>query len=365
MPPQHPTNEPNSNTPPGEDTPDNERPADAHPSTLRAPLTTDLNRRSLPISARNGPRDPLDKYTHAPMPKIYDGHPTDIFSLIDLKVIDEWDSYPACKLFALPFGIEARVQSRHNSIRARIFAAAAEITQSQQMGVSAPKPSEKARRQNYTPSAFLIYNLTEAQRNTLLEKTVWSSVDISFRVALPEPNLPDFLFSIKGFCTLAKDLVRNMVAEVWQDEETQTSLQAISRAASNNGHADSQTNIKAFTESLEVKRLDVKERGNILAPRFNIHAESKYIKDHNVWAQIRDFLASRQYTSNMLGRGTTRVAPYECGICYSVDHPRGLCPFPSVAGWNGPTWRPESEGPRSRGKGSRGGPSRRSYSGWK
>lgn len=337
MPPQHPTKEPNSNTSPGDDTPGKELPPDAPLSTLCALLTTDLNRRSLPTSARSVPHDPLDKYTKAQMPKIYDGHPTDIFSLIDPKVVDEWDSRPACKLFALPFGIEARNRSRHNSIRACIFAAVAEITQSQQMGISAPKPSKQAKRLNYTPSAFLIYNLTEAQRRTLLEKTVWSSIDISFRVALPEPNLPDFLFNIKGFTTMSMDLVRSMVVAVWQDKETQTSLQMISQAAANKEHTYSQSNIKAFTESLEVKRLDVKEKGDILAPRFNIHAESKYIKDHNLWAQIQDFLSDCQYSSNMLGRGTTQIAPYECRICYSVDHPHGLCPFPSIAGWNRPS----------------------------
>jgi hypothetical protein len=51
---------------------------------------------------------------------------------------------------------------------------------------------------------------------------------------------------------------------------------------------------------------------------------------------LRDFLASRNYETLVLGRGWTRNLPLDCGFCHSADHPMGLCPFPDVPGWNGP-----------------------------
>ena len=169
--------------------------------------------------------DPLDKYTRAMMPKINDAHPTAIFDLIDLSVIDEWDSYPEGKLAAIPFGSEVRNVDLHDDIRNRIFIAAAEITKAQQISVSGPRPSAHARETRRYPSTFLIYDLSELQRRTLLERQVWSSTEITFRVVPILPCHSDFLFSIAGLTTLTTDTVRDMIFKVWQDKETRAMIQ--------------------------------------------------------------------------------------------------------------------------------------------
>jgi hypothetical protein len=95
--------------------------------------------------------------------------------------------------------------------------------------------------------------------------------------------------------------------------------------------------INGFIASAYVTRLDVKIKGDQVKPRFNVYADSNYIKCPRMWAQIREFLAGRNYKSTRIGYGRTVIAPNNCGICHSADHPRGLCPFPDVPGWNGPT----------------------------
>ena len=145
------------------------------------------------------------------MPKIHDTNPTAIFDLIDLSIINEWDSFPEGKLVAIPFGNEVNKLYQHDDIRRKIFNAAAEITKAQHAAVAGPRPHANARQNTHPPHTFLIYNLSELQHRTLLERTVWSSAEITFRVAPLLLTKPDFLFSIAGLSTLATDNVCDMI----------------------------------------------------------------------------------------------------------------------------------------------------------
>lgn len=315
-------------------------------AALRAIVTTNRDLANLAITTRNTPANPLDKYTNAPMPSVNNAHPTAIFDRIDLSMIDTWDSLPEGKLATIPFGNEVTDISRHDNIQMRIFKVAAEITQGQQVSVSGPGPNTNARESGQPPSTFLIYNLSELQHRTLLERPVWSSSEITFRVVPLMPSRSDFLFSIAGLSTLATESVRDMVNNVWRDVTTLTEIQAITQAINDGIPANNGQEIENFINSLEVKRLDVKEKKGTLAPRFNIYASSKHIQDLSVWGRIRHLLATRLYSSTILGRGITKLAPFNCRVCHGADHPRGLCPFPGIAGWNGPLWRPEGNNNR-------------------
>lgn len=152
-----------------------------------------------------------------------------------------------------------------------------------------------------TPGTFLIYNLSELQRRILLERPIWSSTNITFRVVPPQPTHPDLLFSIAGLSTLATDSVREMVHKVWNNAETLTELQEIGQEPDDDGIVTSQEVIVDFISSLEVKRLDVKEKKGTPAPRFNIYADPTHIQSLKTWGNLRHALASQSYTSLTLG----------------------------------------------------------------
>ena len=330
---------------------------------LRSIVTTNRDHGSRATAARNTIWDPIDKYNKSPMPKIHDANPTAIFDLIDLSVIDEWDSFPEGKLAAIPFGNEVNKLYRHDDIRRKIFNAAAEITKAQHAAVAGPRPHANARQNARPPHTFLIYNLSELQRRTLLERTVWSSAEITFRVAPLLPTKPDFLFSITGLSTLATDDVREMILNTWRKKET---LIVVKAAIQTTDEATPTTNLRTledFLNTLEVKRLDIKEKKGALAPEFNVYAKADYIKDHNVWGDLHHSLATQQYHSTMLGRGNVRVIPFNCRICHGVDHPSGLCPFPNITEWKGPTGRESDEDTGTGNEGNRG-PSPRQNRRW-
>ncbi|KAH9019244.1 hypothetical protein EDB84DRAFT_1566144 [Lactarius hengduanensis] len=167
-----------------------------------------------PILGTLTPRNALDKYTTRPLPSVHDAHPTAVFTNIDFDLVTEWDRHESGKLLAHPFDLEALNLTSHKSIRERIFTAISEITKSLEVEVSAPRPSTTAKSKDHAPTVFLIYNLTSEQMQFLLQRGVWSSQSITFRILPFSPPCPNFLFSLGGFFTHSRDTVFTIIQQV-------------------------------------------------------------------------------------------------------------------------------------------------------
>jgi hypothetical protein len=320
-----------------------ESPTTTAPSALIARLSAAAARET--SDNRRGPsRNPLDKYTNAKMPTVHDAFPTSILDHIDLHLVAKWETCPGEKLLAQPFDNVAQSMDLLNGARNRIFAAITEITQSKSVGVAAPIPSENAIRTRRTPSTFLIYNLDAQQRVLLLDRFVWASSSITFHITPLDPPCPDFLFALKDFSIMLEQDIYEMVYTIWHDEASCIFLGSIvdlilDSPTTEDRHSV-ETCIRTFIASMYVSRLDAKGKGDAPAPRFNIYANGALIRNDNAWCRIRAYFANRTYSSPLLGQATTQLTPFTCYLCHGVDHPRGLCPFPDIIGWNGPPLRP-------------------------
>ncbi|KAI9451945.1 hypothetical protein BJY52DRAFT_1226400 [Lactarius psammicola] len=194
-----------------------------------------------------------------------------------------------------------------------------------------PKPPAK----NLCPMSFLMYNLTNHQKQLLLNRGVWSSQTITFRVAPFFPTNPNYLFTIKGFSTLIEEHVQTLIYNVWHDNETTAFAQATIEATPERDCTTLALAIRSFLNSLSVTCLNIKECGGALTPHFNIYTIRATIPYHSTWLDIRKHLSNRIYFTAAHGRGIMQMNPYTCGICCGVKHLKGLCPFPDIAGWNG------------------------------
>jgi hypothetical protein len=324
-------------------------PTHCPPPSLEARLKAAAERNATPNLNGGLPREPIDKYTNADMPSVHDAHPTAILDHIDIELVGQWEKYAAGKLLALPFDREIRDPKLHSLVKEKIFTAVTEITKSREIGVSAPLRSQEAEEHNQFPSAFLIYSLTEAQCDLLLQRKVWSSTAITFRVTKLNPPCPDLLFTITGFSTLVTNDILDMVHTVWQGDDVLSLIDTITDSFPEEVRTEVQSSIQAFIGSVRVTRLDYKASGDTLQPHFNVYASGSLISSDDIWAYLRDFLASRSYASPMHGQGMTVIARFNCSLCHGVDHPRGLCPFPAIPGWNGPGTRPSNTNGRGRG----------------
>jgi len=316
-----------------------------HAPRLTTGRSTSLQDRLLAAKERNtslqpakgAPRDPLDKYIKGNMPKVHVADSTATLNFIDIDLVIEWENYDRGKLIAIPFSIEADKIENHVTIGEHLLTAATEITQAENLGISTPTPSDDATRYGHIPTSFLIYNLSDDNINTLMQRGIWSSQAITFRVTELHPPRPDFLFTIRGLTTRDDDSILDMVKIAWEGNTIQNIIEDIVKSFDEDCQTIIRTNIHQFLCSIQVKRLDFKTKGKVEAPRFNIYADGQFILDDNDWFHLRESLANLPYASPMQGRATTELSPATCSICHGVDHPTGMCDFQKMDDWNGPT----------------------------
>lgn len=277
----------------------------------------------------------LAKYTNAVMPEIQDEAPLSLLEGINKEQLLAWLQTATGKVLARPFDVEVKHQPNQVEIAKTLIAVANDITGQSNIAVAAPIRDKESSDGGRHPYTFLIHNLTPSSVHTLLERKVWSSTEISFRVSPINTAKPSFLFSLTGLLTPELAHVQNLVANAWKDPVTEAFVKnLVNRALPWQQHQLS-IEIDNFLNSLTVTDIRIKSKGGQNDPHYNIYMDSKAIKDDQTWMEIREFLKARAYPSPLYGRGLAKKRPFYCSLCHSCDHPRGLCPFPNIPGWNG------------------------------
>ncbi|KAH8992430.1 hypothetical protein EDB92DRAFT_1815940 [Lactarius akahatsu] len=283
--------------------------------------------------------NPLDRYTKGPMPDIHDKDPATLLAGIDKTQIGSWLAATTGKVLARPFDNVANYQPHHKNIAKVLMAAAKEITGAASATVAPPnkekeRPNLRQRGKRH-PITFLIHGISKKDVETLLERKVWSSKEITFQVALININRPKFLFTLNGLAMQEETHIAPILAATWNDPVTCTFLQKLANRAPEPEQNNTMSILVKFLESTTITRLDIKTEGGKDDPHFNIYADGDIIEDDKTWVELRRHLRSLPYNSAMLGEGRAIRDDYICGLCHAHDHPRGLCPFPVIPGWNG------------------------------
>ena len=318
------------------------------PSSTKNRLEAAANRNNT-LAGKFTPRNALDKYTAGPLPLVHDAYPTAVFEHIDTDFAAEWEQHKGGKLLAHPFDSDAQNSANHEEIRELIFTAASEITKSVEVEVSAPIASEEAKKERRFPTVFLIFNLSDDHVNLLLQRGVWSSPAITFRVLPFRPPCPNFMFSIGSISTHSVDTIFPIVQRVWDGPDTKIYITALINAVPEDKRGGVENAICLLMDSMWVEKLETKRAGETIAPHYNIYTDSSGIAIDEVWIRLRNHLSARTYSATFQGTGKIKTPPFHCGVCHSADHPRGLCPFPDIPGWNGPKKRPIMENANRRG----------------
>lgn len=350
-PPQNRQAEQTESIAPGTNTP-------TRPTTSRLPLFNQVmevaNLQPQKTANRSAQKEPLDKYSSGITTLVHDAYPGSAYARIKQAVIDDWRTMEGETLLAIPFESDAEAAGTHNETGYRIFNAVGEIIQAKNYGVASPVKEEEIQalldelqhqrvgQKRKTPgerlpSTFLIHGLSQVHYQILVQQSVWASQIITFRVTPPEMKCPSFLFAIKGLRTNSSELVETCVRDTWNDETTTEFIQDGVNAMKPEERDNAFLSIQKFKESMWVETLETKGQGGIPKPTFNVHADGDFINDSNAWSGIRIHLAGRKYQSSKFGHGQNLIAPNHCGLCHGVDHPRGLCPFPGIDGWKGPS----------------------------
>src|SRR6266702_7076369 len=132
-------------------------------------------------------------------------------------------------------------------------------------------------------------------------------------------------------------IVYLIVKQVWESDATKTYTQSLVDEAPDDEKEKVKAELERVLKTMNIIRLDAKEAGNILRPRFNVYADCTNISYDALWSCLCTFLLNRSYASSLEGQGTTEKIPFVCTNCHGIDHLRGLSPFPGMIGRNGRT----------------------------
>ncbi|KAG2069427.1 hypothetical protein BDR04DRAFT_1156637 [Suillus decipiens] len=179
--------------------------------------------------------------------------------------------------------------------------------------VSPPQPQGGKDAKSF-PLGFLVHNISKETKTLLLNQHIWSTVDLTFKaLSFNCAHPPELLFSLAGFTTLDLTTISQAITETWNQEETCYC-------------------IESFFSTFEL--LDFKISGGLSVPHYNVFTTSP-TNDAKMWTDLRMYLKTLTYPTSLDSCGTSS-ALFDCQLCHSLAHPRGLCPFPLVPLWNGP-----------------------------
>ncbi|KAH7903847.1 hypothetical protein BJ138DRAFT_1119993 [Hygrophoropsis aurantiaca] len=290
-------------------------------------------------------------------PLIHMAHSAQMFDFLDPAVINAWIAVPDPKLLVRVLDNDGKDPVNTTPILTeRICFAIGKVASLNNLSADSIRVSPPAKANNSAnpgnPLSFLVYNLPEHLKGILISRKIWSSQRITFEardfLAL---SMPTLLFALQGFTSRSTaGEIHKIIFDAWALNDTRAELADLFTEA---GVPQGQLRdtIVEFIQSIDVKRVEWKITGGTSLPRYNIFAHSP-ISDPAVWTKIRLFLRNLNYSAPLEGSGFyTAFVP--CQICNSLDHPRGLCPFPAIENWNGPViqMRPRTNTMRGRGRG--------------
>ena len=191
-----------------------------------------------------------------------------------------------------------------------------------------------------TSGTFLVYEIPQQLSDIVLAQRVWSVPQVTFEAYPFEPKvIPSIMLCLAGYIYPDDDAVVDSIKTAWSQPAAMETLAGILVAhdpkfSGISAHTQAETAIQDMIQSVRSELLDLKAQGGTSSPRWNIYVTSPTSKII-AWSKLQKYVCTLTYPSALNGTGVCRNL-FTCEICHSHNHPRGLCPFPNIQGWNGP-----------------------------
>jgi hypothetical protein len=208
--------------------------------------------------------------------------------------------------------------------------------------VGPPQAAHQPRQCPAPPFVFLVANITQTAADALVVKECWSLPSLTFFAIAYSPPAYPFICNLKNLHYVEED--KPKVLKLIQDM-VRDNTQARACIACYN------TNPEAFEQiidSLQIEPLLVSlpaSDGGRTRLTWNVYATppSQNAKRNNEWRRV---VSSLTFVMTFHGASQANKTLRPCSGCRSLDHPRGLCPFPLMDGWIEPPRKTRRRRPR-------------------
>jgi hypothetical protein len=243
-----------------------------------------------------GPTSPSDPpqntYLDAEMPPIHDGHPLGLLKGIAPSQIKDWMEVQTGKVLARLLDRVAHPTRDNEKYAKNLMVAIKNITGSKSVSVAEPQRDWNNRITTKPPMTFLIHNLTANEALHLQSWSVWANKEWAFQISPIPPERPSFLFTIEGLTTESTTHVKESILQVWRDPTSSMFLNQIVNQSPEEGKEEITNQILSFLNSIDVRHLDYKQKGNNIDLHFNIYTNSTLIPPTDIWIDIQNYLHS-------------------------------------------------------------------------
>ncbi|KAI0694975.1 hypothetical protein C8T65DRAFT_698845 [Cerioporus squamosus] len=180
------------------------------------------------------------------------------------------------------------------------------------------------------PMEWAVTGLSREGVERILRRRVWSFRSITFLPHRPDLEIPSWLLALEGFL---EDNVANIETAVRSTFERPQVRERIEQMLRANPEYNGIPTDEAFRRVMATLRVTVYTLDNdtVVANVF-LRSPTQSVRVWRRWIQeLRELTFGSYRTAIARAR---RVSA--CAGCLGVDHPSHLCPFPQMAGWNGP-----------------------------
>lgn len=142
--------------------------------------------------------------------------------------------------------------------------------------------------------------------------------------------MPTYLGAIEGFNAMDEEeeiMICELIAQTLCQSDAGTMIAEITRDNLALTGLEDMARVKRVVETLRTRTVEVKSQGGSFRSIINMYINCPFEKDED-WNRLVMAVANTEFKHSLLGRGTIHRG-WTCTICHGVDHPAGLCPFPS------------------------------------
>jgi len=204
--------------------------------------------------------------------------------------------------------------------------------------VSTPIAAEDLEERFPPPYHFLISGISPAATEKLITLKVCSCPEVScFFVPFEQP-LPNYVFTIENFTFPDAEASNIAIAEIIK-QELRATPSLMSFIHEHLPSPDAEAAIRTV-DSIRVQSLNIATSRTISHTVWNVYIDSPpNLSLHDYFAWSSRLRSELHFESEDYGTGLIRneYKQFMCTGCKSFDHATGLCPFPKLPGWFGPS----------------------------
>lgn len=206
--------------------------------------------------------------------------------------------------------------------------------------VIVPAPADPVQRMasgltKRAPFIHVVWNVSEHFRDYCLAHYVFSTPSATLLCLPLGPLIPAWLFGIAGLTVLDLTALRAWLIGIWSRSQLRELLFPIIQRNPTLVGQDPFAYMEHLIASVHLEILPTKVKDIGDAPIVNVYL-GPFTRRPDDFLLVKRFLSSLSYNEDpTVGEGYVHPG-WSCTGCHANDHPRGLCPFPILPGWNGP-----------------------------